>query len=170
MMFEELKTQRRWLLWRYEASKSGKPTKVPHAPSGRKARTNDPSTWSNYAECAAVVSQFSGIGLATGNGLVSADLDDVIVNGKIIPEATEIVTALNSYTEVSPSGTGLLVLACGVLPGAGFARKLGPESAVEIKSDGFFHTFTGQHLEGTPLELMDRQAQSKRSITSSVLQ
>jgi hypothetical protein len=81
------------------------------------------------------------------------------VNGKIIPEAMTIVTALNSYTEVSPSGSGLLVLTCGVLPGPGIAKPLTATSAVEIKDVGFFHTFTGRHLDGDPLELMPRQAE-----------
>jgi hypothetical protein len=107
----------------------------------------------------AVVSRFSGVGVVTGNGVTSVDLDDVIVDGKIIPEAMTIVTALNSYTEVSPSGSGLLVLACGVLAGPGIAKPLTASSAVEIKDVGFFHTFTGRHLDGTPLELMPRQAE-----------
>lgn len=157
MTFGELKGQPRWVLWRYVQVRPGKPTKVPFQPSGVKAQSNNSATWSTHAECLAVVSQFSGVGVVTGDGVVSTDLDDVIVNRAIIPEAMEIVTALDSYTEVSPSGTGLLVLTCSVLPGPGIAKPLTAESAIEIKDVGFFHTVTGQHLDGTRLELMPRQ-------------
>jgi len=38
--------------------------------------------------------------LATGNGIVSVDLDDVLTDGGLSPEAQVIVKALDSYTEV----------------------------------------------------------------------
>ncbi|MFZ3265762.1 MAG: hypothetical protein WA172_17275 [Terriglobales bacterium] len=177
LTLDELKAQCRWLLWRYvQHPGASKLTKVPCQPNGSHAKSNDPATWRTYAECAAVVSRFSGVGVVTGDGVTSTDLDDVIVGGNIIPEAMTIVTALNSYTERSPSGTGLLILAGGTLPGAGIAKPLTATSAVEVKDVGFFHTFTGNHMDGTPLELMPRQAeievlynrfQGKRAPTSA---
>lgn len=159
MTLDDLKVQRRWLLWRYVQLRPGKPTKVPFQPDGRKAKSNAPPTWRTYADCSVAAARFSGIGVVTGDGISSVDLDDVSVDREIISEAMKIVTALNSYTETSPSGTGLLILTCSVLPGPGIAKPLGAASAVEIKDGGFFHTFTGRHLDGTPLELMPRQAE-----------
>ena len=34
----------RWVAWRYE-SRGGKPTKIPYAPDGKRAKADDPSTW-----------------------------------------------------------------------------------------------------------------------------
>lgn len=39
--------------------------------------------------------------------IIGVDLDNVFINGKLIPEALDIVTRLNSYTEYSMSGNGL---------------------------------------------------------------
>ena len=36
-----------WVLWRWEKPKD-KFTKVPYQPSGRRAKNNDPTTWSSY--------------------------------------------------------------------------------------------------------------------------
>jgi hypothetical protein len=45
------------------------------------------------------------------------------------------------------------------LPGPGIRKPLGTGSFVEIKSTGFYFTWTAAHLDGTPLELMDRQVE-----------
>jgi len=44
MTLDELKEQRRWVLWRLQEV-NGKLTKVPYQPSGRKAMANNPATW-----------------------------------------------------------------------------------------------------------------------------
>ena len=101
MTLDELKAQVRWMNWHY-VMKPGtrKATKVPLMPSGSAGRSNDPSTWSPFGACDVVRSQFDGVGLATGNGIVSVDLDDVLTDGGLSPEAQVIVKALDSYTEV----------------------------------------------------------------------
>jgi primase-polymerase (primpol)-like protein len=66
------------------------------------------------------------------------------VTGKFTPESREIVIALDSYGEYSPSGTG-----CHVLGTRPAARPRHQESrtpgakAVEVKADGYYFTFTG---------------------------
>lgn len=152
MTVEELKQQRRWVLHK---------AKVPHQPNGRKALPNKPTTWSTYAECQAVASQFDGIGIALGNGVWGVDIDACCdaVTGKFTPESREIVIALDTYGEYSPSGTGCHVLGLGSLPGPGIKKPFPGCKAVEIKSDGFYFTFTARHLSKTPSELMDRQEQ-----------
>ncbi len=67
------------------------------------------------------------------NGLpICADLDHCVVDAKIMPWAREIIIALDSYAEFSPSGTGAHILGDDIkLPGKG--RKRPYESgAVEI--------------------------------------
>ncbi len=65
MTFDALEQERRWVFWRLETVHE-KLTKVPYQPSGRKAMANNPATWHSYTECAALASQFSGIGLVLG--------------------------------------------------------------------------------------------------------
>jgi len=157
---EQLKTQRRWVLWRLETV-NGKQTKVPYQPTGRKAMANNRATWHTYADCAALACQFSGIGLVLGDGVWGVDIDACCDSafGKFTPESREIVIALDSYGEYSPSGTGCHVLGVGKLPGPGLKKPHPGCKAVEVKSDGYYFTFTGRHLSKTPSELMDRQEQ-----------
>jgi hypothetical protein len=156
---DDLKKQRRWVLWKLEVV-NGKQTKVPYQPNGRKAKANDSPTWRTYAECAAVVSQFSGVGVVLGNGVWGVDIDKCAdaVTGRFSPESRAVVIELDSYGEYSPSGTGCHVLGLGKLPGPGIKKPFG-NGAIEIKSDGFYFTYTARHLSKTPSELMDRKDQ-----------
>ena len=97
MTLDELKQQRRWVLWRLETVNE-KLTKVPYQPSGRKAMANNRATWQTYAECAVLASQFSGIGLVLGDGVWRVDIDGCCdaVSGKFTPESREIVIDLDS--------------------------------------------------------------------------
>jgi putative DNA primase/helicase len=156
----DLKAQRRWVLWKSETV-HGKQTKVPYQPSGPKAMANNPGTWHTYAECAALASQFSGVGLVLGEGVWGVDIDGCCdaVTGKFTPESRLIVIGLDSYGEYSPSGTGCHVLGLGKLPGPGLKKPHPGCKAVEVKADGYYFTFTGRHLSKTPAALEDRQEQ-----------
>ncbi|WP_157367377.1 hypothetical protein [Aminiphilus circumscriptus] len=48
-----------------------------------------------------------GFNLAMGDGLAGMDLDDVVTGGTVSPLMTLFLNHLGSYTEFSPSGTGL---------------------------------------------------------------
>jgi AAA domain len=160
MTIAELQNQKRWVLWQLETVNS-KQTKVPYQPNGRKAMANNAATWHTYAECGAVASQFSGIGLVLGDGVWGCDIDACCdaVTGKFSAESRQIVIELDTYGEYSPSGTGCHVLGLGKLPGPGIKRPFPGCKAVEIKSDGYYFTYTARHLSKTPSELMDRQEQ-----------
>jgi hypothetical protein len=61
----------RWVAWRNEL-RGSKPTKVPYAPDGKKARAGDPSTWGTRkaagARAAKIVNgQGGGIGIQLGD-------------------------------------------------------------------------------------------------------
>jgi hypothetical protein len=163
---DELKQQRRWMLWRLEHV-NDKVTKVPYQPNGRKAMANNPATWSTYAECETVLSNFHGYGVALGmvDGvrLAGVDIDQCCdaATGKFSPETREIVIGLDSYSEYSPSGTGchILALMTEPLPGRGIKKTHPGCKAVEVKADGFYFTFTARHIGKTPSTLMHRQEQ-----------
>jgi putative DNA primase/helicase len=152
---EELLREPRWVCWRYE-TRNGKPTKVPIQPNGQPAKSNDPSTWSSFASCLAASMRYTGlgIGLMLGDGVVGVDLDHARdpESGALQQWAQEIIDELNSYTEVSPSGTGVHILCRGELP-AGRRRK----GQVEMYSEGRFFTITGHRLTNRDVE--DRTAE-----------
>jgi len=114
---DALACEPRWVAWRNEP-RGGKPTKVPYAPDGRKAKADDPSTWGTRKAAEARASrivngQGGGIGIQLGDlgadtHLCGIDLDSCIAdNGALAPWAAEIVSAIPTYTERSPSGRGL---------------------------------------------------------------
>ncbi|MHB8598379.1 MAG: phage NrS-1 polymerase family protein [Ktedonobacteraceae bacterium] len=86
---------------------------------------------------------------------VFIDLDHCVTKetGRITdPKAQEIVQHINSYTEVSPSGTGLHLLAYGTLPGKNI------HTAIEMYGKDRFTTITTRHVEGTPTTIEHQQA------------
>jgi hypothetical protein len=96
-------------------------------------------------------SRMAGIGyvFAQDDPYCGIDLDHCRdpKTGAIAPWAMKIVQALDTYTEISPSGTGLHCVQEGILPGR--RRRKG---RIEMYSEGRFFTVTGWHLEGTPTE------------------
>jgi hypothetical protein len=159
MTLDELKLQRRWVCWKREVVKS-KETKVPYQPNGYRAASNKASTWSTYAQCAAV-SQL--VGIVLGNGIVGVDFDRCCdaFEGKFTVSSREMVIALDSYGEYSPNGFGAHVLLVADMPGDGrpIVRPGADFKQIEIKGAGFYFTFTERHLSKTPRDLMPRQEQ-----------
>ena len=85
------------------------------------------------------------------------------VTGEIRPTAREIIRDLASYTEVSPSGTGVKVFfRADPMPRLerhkiviSKATDGGKDEAIEAYTEGRYFTLTGQHLDGTPDEITD---------------
>jgi hypothetical protein len=102
-----------WLLWHYEII-NGRWTKVPLIAdeSRRKAASDKPKTWRSFADAKRFAELASGIGLCLTENYCGFDLDCCrdLESGLIAPWAERIVEILNSYTEVSPSGTGLRII------------------------------------------------------------
>lgn len=115
-----LRDLERWVCWRLEWDGS-KAQKVPYNPRrGRRANVTDNRTWSDYETAAKALRRRSefyvGIGIVLAGLLVGVDLDDCVdKDGKVTPWAQAIVEDFNSYTEYSPSGTGVHILVQGVL-------------------------------------------------------
>ena len=143
----------------------GKIPKNPNAPA-ENAKANDPATWSNFykAELALQQYNFDGVGFQFGifepNTLriSGIDLDHVIgIDGKLELFAQKIVNLMNSYTEYSPSGTGLHILCRTVLPDIGSRIGIGEESkyAIEMYNHRRYFTVTG-HVYGIPKPIAER--------------
>jgi primase-polymerase (primpol)-like protein len=105
---------RRFVWWKRRVKKNGKVAKVPYGPNGKPASSTDPATWGTLAECVAACKAHDGDGIGfvfTGDGLAGVDLDGCRdpQTGAIAPWAQRIIDDFASYTEVSPSGTGVKI-------------------------------------------------------------
>ena len=156
---QSIRDLRQWVCWRSE-EREGKLTKIPYSPlTGGKASSTNPGTWAGYSEAVAAYKErgYDGIGFVftKEDEFVGVDLDHCRnEKGDLEDWAQEIVDELDSYTEVSPSGTGVHILLRATLPD-GRNRK-GP---IEIYGHGRYFTVSGQHLEGTPRAIENRQQQ-----------
>ncbi|WP_395542198.1 DUF3987 domain-containing protein [Neotabrizicola sp. sgz301269] len=134
-----------------------KPRKVPQNPrTGQRASVDDPTTWGSFDQACGVTGAV-GIGyvLSGQDRFACIDLDGCIdPDGVLSPLAQEVVQRFASYTEVSPSGTGLHVWIEGEMPG-GRGRK-NSVSAVEAYSESRFVTVTGQAF-GAPRPIAERR-------------
>ena len=143
---DELKARPQWVVWRLEERQSG-PTKVLYSPRGGKAKSTDLMTWGTFEEAyeAYGSGRYSGVGFVfcSADPYVGVDLDSCVdaQTGELELWAAEIVAELDSYAELSPSGTGVHVIARGALPG-GRRRK----GRVEMYDQGRFFTVTGHVL------------------------
>ena len=126
---------------------------------GKLASSTDKATWSTYEDaknCYLTVTGFDGIGIvmSTEDNLVGIDLDHVLDSQGILSGvAAETVLAMNSYTERSPSGTGLRIFVYGKLPTG--RRK---NSNIEIYEEKRYLTVTGD-VWGEPKAIAERQLQ-----------
>ena len=162
----ELQTYPHWIGYRKE-ERNGRITKVPYSPgNGRHALSNDAATWSDYqtAETAAQTYHFDGLGYMFHQDFTGVDLDHCInTAGEIEPWATKIISYLNSYTEFSPSSTGVHILVRGHIP-KGIRRFIPPrlqplhkQAAIEMYCAKRYFTVTGNHVSGTPDVLNSNQ-------------
>jgi len=139
-----LRSERRWMLWNLEWA-TNKWTKLPKQAHGGNAKSNDPATWASFDAVreAYLRGGFDGIGFALGGGFVGVDLDNCRdpQTGAGEEWAREIINALGSYTEVSPSGTGFKVFCLGEWHG-GWTRKTHASGEVEVYTRQYF-TVTG---------------------------
>jgi hypothetical protein len=163
-----MRVRRQWVVWKYEFQpKKTKPwTKVPYNPKNEcKASHSDPSTWGAFEEALVLYQPggYSGIGFvfSKDDPYCGIDLDEcrTPVDGAIVPEKRCYVDQLASYTEVSPSGTGLHIIVEGQLPDGG--RK-NSKQGIEIYDRERFFCFTGQTIVDTPANPQPRQTELER--------
>ena len=159
----ELREQNQWVCYRLVGHNGQtKPTKIPcqpHAPA-HPASVNKPHTWGTFEQArTAWTSQpnLHGIGFVftPDDPFCGIDLDRCRDphTGNLKPWAKEIVSDLNSYTEVSPSGTGIHIIVEGKLP-----KGRNRIDNIEIYDCNRYFCMTGQALPGTPTTIKPRQA------------
>lgn len=181
-----------WVAWQTEArGPIGKSTKVPYSPLGQgRAKANDPATWGTRDAAtarAAALARPSGLGgvglelcpLDDGRSIGGVDLDTCRdpESGVIAPWAMAVIDGLDSYTEVSPSGTGVKVFLLfrtadhedirrvlsptnsnGDLKfGSSWSRKTGADHppAIELHTANRYFAVTDHLIEGSTDELRE---------------
>jgi len=148
-----------WLCWKTELRK-GKKTKVPLDPNtGYFGKANDKKTWTNYNKAKRFSDQKNvGLGFVftKSDPFVGVDLDDYRYpdsDGDLCDSvARDIIDELQSYTEVSPSGTGYHIIVKGELPNGRNRR-----GDIEMYDHGRFFTFTGERVPQTNYNAVKRQ-------------
>jgi len=150
---QELRLHDAWAVWHWEREHD-RWSKPPYNPTtGQRAEPGDPSTWSSFEDALRAYRDgltpadggrpYDGISFALNYrfGLVGVDLDHVSEHQA---DAARIVRALDSYSELSPSGDGIRIFCKGTLP-EGRRRR----DWVEMTTRRFL-SVTGHHLDATP--------------------
>ena len=127
--------------------------KRPLTTMGTPASVTDPSTWGEFRHAC----RHSSIGFVftAEDPFVGIDLDKCMEHGCPAAEARVILRHLPTYTERSPSGTGLHLIGYGVLPATGRRTKPRGFKELEVYDRTRCFTMTGQHYPGTPTELRE---------------
>lgn len=166
----ELRNLPQWVVWKLEKTDAGRPTKVPYNPvTFQHASSTDPASWVSYetAANAHAVGGWDGIGfvLSDSDPYTFIDLDDPYAKNddgspkhpdpaKIVDIQKRVYEAFGgTYAEISPSGTGLHIIAEGISPSG--RRRHG----VEMYSTQRFMTMTGNVYNAAPI--LERQAAIK---------
>jgi hypothetical protein len=148
---EEITKWPQWVCWRSTLTSDSKQTKLPYCPvTGKLASVADPSTWTDYSTAVSVAKSnpfYSGIGfvLTENDPYCFIDLDDPQGDTMISERHVKIAEAMNSYSEVSPSGKGLHIIVKAKV--AGGRRR----SKVEVYSSNRYMTMSGQVYHNKPI-------------------
>jgi len=170
---EELKARKQWLVWRFfQKPDQKKPSKMPYYattgnlrgwPHGKPrdgvATAEQPQVDQGHevdrahlvdfetAMERAALSGFEGVGFAflPGDGLIGIDLDAVCRD-----KHAAIRDACGTFTEASPSGTGIHIIGLGECE-----TFKSNDVGVEVFCGRQFFTVTGQHDSASPLELRE---------------
>jgi hypothetical protein len=167
----ELKAIPNWMCWCYELRQNNqgvwKWTKPPLQVNSHYARSDQPRTWTTFERVLEyylypIGTEPNGIGFRPTGDIIGSDLDHCRdpVSGEIGEWAWEIIRLINSYTEISPSGTGIRIFCYGKLPPG--RRKNGNVEMYDQSSPKYL-TITGHHLPGTPRTLERRQTEVERA-------
>ena len=159
-MLAELQRYPNFVVWR-STLVDGQRKKPPFDPNTHHAASPTDSKTRGTLETtltAVASGRYQGIGFMLSHCPFSGiDLDHSVEEGILLPWAKDIVSALDTYTEYSPSwnkatGTGgVHLLVEGKPPGS---KKAG---SIEVYGEKHYLTLTTNHVPGTPATINNRQ-------------
>lgn len=159
----QLRQHARFCLWRYETVDGQENRKVLYNPATHsRAKANDPNTFGTFSEAMNAGGDYSGLGVGMFGNLAAIDIDHCIENGQLSPMAADIVSSMSSYTEISPSGTGIRILF--YAPGMTYDKDRyyikNPARGLEIYIAGMtsrYVTVTGNRLNSADIETRSKE-------------
>lgn len=149
----DIKDKPRWVCWVWKWARK-KWTKMPVRCDGSAASSTDANTWDtfdNVVEAYQKNHMPAGIGFVLGDGYAGVDLDKCYDPDadEADPIIAEVVSRIGSYTELSPSNTGVKILAKGSIPKGRRQSQPGSKYDVECYDSDRFFTITGQLWNGS---------------------
>ncbi len=167
---QALRERAQWVCWKYAKPPGGKTdrwSKLPISPfTGQLAKSTAESTWADFDTALACFegrrALLAGVGFvfSRGDPFIGVDLDKCRdrETGRLTPWAQAAVDELDSYAEVSPSGTGVkcILTSATSVPSR---RRSSPD--IEVYSSDRFFTITGNVL-GANVEIGARTEQLLR--------
>ena len=157
-----LRDREQWIAWRYQWDDDRDEwTKVPRDPSGGYASTTDPDTWTtftdavDYHERGGTDTDGLGFVFAEDGTVAGVDLDDCRDpdTGELEDWAADVLDTVETFAEVSPSGTGLHLFLLGFVPGDNRADVPDAEGHIEMYDSGRYFTVTGATVDDAPDEV-----------------
>ncbi len=146
-----------WVGWKW-GTRDGKRTKIPVNPhTGKNASSADPATWADFATARTFAQRHAyGLGFMLAPPFVGIDLDHCRdpATGELSTLGGSVLGELDTYAEVSISGTGIKAIAYGEKPGKR-CRRNGLE--LEIYGGKRLFALTGQRLDDAPMQINDCQ-------------
>lgn len=144
-LIKKFREKKQWVNYRMVKVKD-RMTKVPYAIDGKPASSTDAASWATYDE-AVSVSKNVGIVFTPEEALLGIDIDHCLdeKTKNIIHEQKEIIANLvleaDTYTEISPSGTGLHIFL--EIDGGGLSLESNKRAPYEAYTSGRYFTVTG---------------------------
>jgi putative DNA primase/helicase len=154
----ELKALPQWVCWSFKERK-GKPTKIPKNPkTGGNAKADNPETWGEFGQALRHYEAYrkngvDGIGFmfSADDPYTGVDIDHCRdpETGQLRYCAQVLIEYLDSYSEASPSGSGIHTITKAKRPeNAGNSKTFPCGMKIEIYDRLRYFTMTGHHLEG----------------------
>lgn len=142
---DELKKMNNFVCWQGA-------DKIPKNPAtGKNAQSNNPKTWGTFKQAVKACETFGFDGLGfmftEQSGYFGVDLDHCLDNADFVDEFVE---TLQSYAEISKSGSGVHIICKGKLPDG--ARRRGN---VEMYSNGRYFICTGNIYNDKYTQIVD---------------
>jgi len=168
---QAMRERNQWVLWR-NFVRNDRPTKVPYQTNGTTAETDDSKTWTTFDDVWRRYQKggFAGIGFvfAEDDPFCGIDLDGCRdpQTGAIADWAQTIMDTFATYAEVSPSESGIKLFVRGKWPLGGKKKQLkeiegagGKAAGLEVYDQKRYFAVTGWRVDGSPVELAERQQQ-----------
>lgn len=155
-MVETLKSKKIWSIFKYKPDGTKMPCELDTGRWGLKWKNPDNLVTYGKAIMARQVHNAAGVGIVIPPGYFALDLDKVVSpDGVIDKRASELVAEIDSYTERSPSKTGLHILVKADIAAAkNIIVDSGSGLLIEVKAPGTYLTYTGDVFHD--VEIRDR--------------